>query len=195
MTEETEQELERMYRVSDQMTTMHSILRDRFRGRALASDLTVLVGSGVAASFTFIDPSVAKVLNPFGVAVPILVGVLSLLIFILTLVQLRIDWNGKAALHSKAAESWATLKHELGRLKRKDAAATEAELAVFRAKYEAVTTGLVMIPDRQFAGLKRKHTLKIEISRALDRQPGAWIWFLRLRIWWRDNFSESKQGA
>ena len=188
MNEEATREMERMYRVSDQMITAHSLLGSSFRRRALGVDLIVLVGSGLSASLAFVDPTIARFLIPTSIPPQVAIGLISILVCIITLVQLRVDWSGKAALHSRAAESWAALKHELGRIKCNVDENADSEFTSFRSRYEAVTSGLVSVPEHTFATLKRRHKIKIEISRTLDSRPGAWVWLLHFRIWWRDNF-------
>lgn len=195
MDEVITKEIDRMYRVSDMLITAHSVLRDRFRRWALGSDVVVLVGSGISASLAFVDPGIARMLALPSVPSQVLIGLISVVVCILTLVQLRVDWSGKAALHAKAAESWAALKHELGRLKCTADGTSSEEFASFRARYEAATSGLVALPDGMFASLKKRHKIKVEISKTLDMKPGAWIWLLRFRICWRDNFSKAERGS
>jgi hypothetical protein len=43
------------------------------------------------------------------------------------------------------------------------------------------------IPERDFLKLKRRHKLKVEISKLLDARPGASIALIKLQLILRDN--------
>jgi hypothetical protein len=190
MPESLEGEIERMYRVSDLMVTAHSTLRDRYIFRARVTDIILLVGGGLVAAFTFLDPAVAKVVLPSNFPASVLVGLAGIGIFVASLVQMKMDWNGRSALHGRAAESYLSVKHELGRIKcfsAEDCKQMEAAFASTRDHYEAIGGTTISVPERLFPKLKQAYRLKVEISKALDARPGASILLLRFKIWWRDN--------
>lgn len=54
-------------------------------------------------------------------------------------------------------------------------------------QYRLVSDTLIQIPENDFLRLKRKHLIKVEISRQLDTAPGTSIFLLSLRLWFRDN--------
>ena len=190
MHEDIQNEITRMYRVSDLMITAHSTLRDRYAFRARATDIVLLVGGALVAAFTFLDPGTARILLPSGLPAAVLVGLAGIGIFVASLVQMKMDWNGRSALHGRAAEAYLSIKHELGRAKcslAEDPKTFESAFASLRDRYEAIGVGAISVPDRLFPRLKQIHALKVEISKALDLRPGASILLLRWRFWWRDN--------
>ncbi len=185
-----------MYSVSDLMVTAHSTLRDRYQFRARFVDACLLIGGALVAAFTFVDQSVIKLLLPSRVPAPVVVGLAGIVVFIASLLQMKMDWNGRGALHARAVESYLSIKHQLGRIKCLPPGDREIEaiFAGIRERYEGIGSATIALPDRLFTRLKQIHRLKIEISKALDKQPGASIWLLRLKLWWRDNIRMSSHG-
>jgi hypothetical protein len=182
-------EIDRMFRVSDLMITAHSTLRDRYAVRARATDIALLVGGALVTSFTFLDPGIAKIVLPSGLPAAVVVGLAGVGIFVASLVQMKMDWNGRSALHGRAAEAYLSIKHELGRAKcslLEDPRSVESAFGGIRDRYEAIGVS-TSVPDRLFPRLKQIQTLKIEISKALDLKPGASILLIRWKFWWRDN--------
>ena len=190
MNEALQNEIERMFRVSDLMITAHSTLRDRYAFRARLADVMLLVGGVLVTAFTFVDPTVAKFILPSRVPAAVLIGLAGIAIFVVSLVQMKMDWNGRSALHGRAAESYLSIKHQLGRAMcwpKEGEGAAESTFASIRDRYEAIGVTTVSLPDRLFPRLKKNHRLKVEISKTLDVRPGTSIWLLRAKFWWRDN--------
>ena len=144
-----------------------------------------------------LDPAVAKIVLPYGLPPSVLVGLAGIFIFVASLVQMKMDWNGRSALHGRAAESYLAVKHELGRIKcfsPEDHERLAAAFSSTRDRYEAIGSTTVSLPDRIFLKLKQIHRVKVEISKALDSNPGASILLLRLKFWWRDNIRSGADG-
>lgn len=191
-------EIDRMYRVSDLMVTAHSTLRDRYLLRARIADIVLLVGGAFVTAFTFLNPVVGKVVLPSGLPPSVLVGLAGISIFAASLVQMKMDWNGRSALHGRAAESYLAAKQELGRVKclsPEDGERLKAAFASARDRYEAVGSTAISLPDRMFLRLKQIHRLKVEISKVLGARPGTSILLLRLKFWWRDNVRGGADGT
>lgn len=184
--------LERAIRVGDQSCTAYAHLRDKYRRYSFWLDLSVLLLSGWLASMVFVQPHIAVALSPKQVPSDIWIGLLSIGAFALSLVQLQVNWKGRAQLYQQAALSLSAFVKE-----HRSAVGTitgqQAEAAL--ARYSALTDGLEPIPESQFLVLKKKHRLKIELSRLLDEHPGASLPLWRLRIALRDNGICTKKSA
>ena len=111
-------ELERIRRVSDTLCTGHARLRDRFAQRALILDLCILGLSTWLVALAFVQPRINVRLTPFGLDTQIWMGMLSVAIFFLTLVQFKTDWKGRADAHKRTLEMYAEVKREAGYLSR-----------------------------------------------------------------------------
>lgn len=176
--------LDRAVRVGDQSCTAYAHLRDKYRRYSFRLDLSILLLSGWLASMVFVQPHVAVALSPRQIPSEIWIGLLSILAFALSLIQLQVNWKGKAQLYQQAASSLSAFVKEHRHLVR-TISEPQAEAAL--ARYSALTDGLEPIPERLFLALKKEHRLKVELSRVLDDRPGANLIFWRLAIALRDN--------
>ena len=132
----------------------------------------------------FVQPHIAVALSPKQIPSDIWIGLLSILAFALSLIQLQVNWKGRAQLYRQAASSLSAFVKEHRHL-----ANTSSELQAEAAltRYSALTDSLEPIPEHQFLALKKKHRLKVELSRLLDDHPGASLMLWRLSIALRDN--------
>lgn len=175
----TEREFRRKRRVVDQMLTGHSLLRERLEHRSLALSLFILALSIVATSVAFLSGEAP--ISMFGIhaRAQIWIGSLTLIIFFLALVDIRVDWRQRAGMHGDAARRLASLKSLYRTATARDGlmAATGADLAV---EYDRVMEQLPPIPEKAFLWVKSKHGRKVQISKLLDSHPGAPVWCLNL---------------
>lgn len=178
-------EIERLRRVSDQLCTGHAALRDRYRRLALFLDMAILFLSIWLVALAFVDPALNVELTPFGWNSTIWIGVLSIITFALTVTQILTDWKAKANSHDRSLDMFSRVKQE-SRIASENPFDAEAARRVL-ALNETAVTGSVPIPERHFLRTKRMHLTKVEISKSLDKKPGASIWLLRLKLWLRDN--------
>lgn len=180
-------ELRRKLRVADQLVSGHSVLRDRLRRRSMVIEILILVASGVLAALVFVDPVLAASLVPYEWSPKGAIGVLALFTFLASIVLLRVDWSGRSALHGRAAESWATAKAAIGSVLEAGEDIRADLINAAEAKYEAAGLHSISIPEDEFLALKRRHLIKVEISKQLDRRPGTNLFFATVRLWWSDN--------
>lgn len=182
------EELERIRRVSDMLCTGHAGLRDRFARRALILDLSVLALSSWLVALAFVEPRINIRLTPFGWNSQIWVGVLSLATFFLTLVQFKTDWKGRADAHKRTLDLYAEVKREGGYLL---AAGDIDEVSCRRvlSRYDIASAVGVEIPEREFLPQKRRHKIKVALSKHLDTHPSASLSLTRIHFWFRDNLS------
>ena len=190
-------DLARRRRVVDMMLTAHSILRDRYSVRSTALDVAVLGLSVVLCLTTFLDPAVLRVAHISESTAHITLGISSAAVFFLALVQLRVDWKARAVEHQRACEKLARLKADYRRLATAPTVGTPAgpsDAARVLETADRVLEDLRPIPDSEFATLKARHNRKVEVSRILDRYPGAPVLLLRTVLWWRHTIGVLKDG-
>jgi hypothetical protein len=187
-------ELERIRRVADMLCTGHASLRDRYARRALVLDLSILGLSAWLASLAFVAPSLNLSLTPFRLDPQIWTGLLSVATLFLAIVQLKTDWKGRSDAHRRTLDLYAEVKREAGYL----LASGELEEQACRrvlARYDMASAVGIEMPERFFLYEKRRHKIKVAISKHLDAHPGASILLTRLRFWLRDNFGKSDPHA
>src|SRR5687768_216996 len=95
-------ELNRILRVADQMSTGYSYLRDQYALRARVLDFFILAVSSWLLALTFVEPTIGKRLSPFGIQHEIWIGTLSVFIFVLALLQTRVDWKARSDAYQRA---------------------------------------------------------------------------------------------
>jgi hypothetical protein len=179
-------DLRRIKRVADQSCTAHARLRDRYSGWATILDTVVLCASAWVTALALVDPTFAVRLTPPWFSPPLWIGLLSIAVFIATLMQLKLDLRGRSDAHRRAFEAQTEIKHAANEAEQHPD--DESRRAAVLAKV-ALSAGVgVSIPEDQFLRLKADHLRKVEVSRRLDKEPFAWLPWLRLQLWWRDNF-------
>ena len=108
-------------------------------------------------------------------------GWLSLFIFFLSLVELKVDWKKKAQRYGEGAKRLARVK---ALYRGVDLDAIEPRKAEeLKEQYDAAMADCPPIPDRKFVRLKSAHTRMVALSQLLDSYPGASMIELRYRLW------------
>ena len=179
-------ELERIKRVSEQLLTAHSVLRDRYARRAFVIDITILGCTLCLTAMALINPAIGIELTPYGLSKDMWLGILSVVAFFLSIVQIRVDWKGKENAHARASEAYASVKREAVNL----IAEGKIDASEFKRildKYESARALSIHIPVAEFNRLKSMHKIKIEISNYLNEKPAASPTLLKFRLWCRDN--------
>lgn len=177
-------EVGKRHRVTDQMMSAHSMLRDRYARRALVLDLLILTLSAMLCALVFAPQALSDSLGISKAAAGVVAGWVSVGVFVLAILQLRIGWKEAGAVHGNATAVLAETKAQLGMLRRNSAAGVEElsralDAATLRAQ------GLAAIPEGLFLELKASHLQKVLLSRVLDRYPFANRTLLRLALAWR----------
>ena len=145
------------------MTTMHSLLAERYRfwGKILTVALILLSVAGATMAFA----SGIDTVRIFGLSAQrtTWLGWLALAVILVVLVEMVFDLRGRGVSHSDAVRKLATLMSEY---RASTASSTDAhEQERLTSLYQFVMDGLPPIPERQFNPLKAAH-LKKEIGRA-----------------------------
>jgi hypothetical protein len=186
------EELERIRRVSDTLCTGHAGLRDRYTRRALILDLCFLGLSSWLVALAFVEPRINLQLTPFGLDSQIWLGVVSVATFFLTIIQLKTDWKGRADAHKRTFDIYAEVKREAGYLlATQDIDETSCRRVLSR--YDMASAVGVPIPEGEFLSQKRRHLVKVALSKHLDTHPSASITLSRIRFWIRDNILRRNQ--
>lgn len=173
-------ELEKQYKIIDMMLSGHSRLRDENHRLALVVNLLLLCASVILSTLVFVDTNILVFLRIEPQVSRIVIGVCSTLVFLMSLIEFRVDWKEKAARHNQACEILSRLKAESRELL-KSANQPESEHIVNQYKICAQTLStLPKIPEKKFHSLKAYHQSKKELSKLIDMSPGAPVWLLRI---------------
>jgi hypothetical protein len=184
MSEQPACEFDRQRRVLDQMLSAHSLLAERYERRDGALVLTTLGLSVVAAGVAFISSAQRVEIGPFTARVQVWVGVLTCVIFFLSIVELRVEWARRAWAHGEASRRLADLKAKyrhgsrVGAVVRSDIDLT----AEYERTMDAIGALQVPIKDGQFNKLKARHRRKVEISKRISLRPERPVLLHRLDL-------------
>lgn len=171
-------DVDRRVRVIDMMVSMHSRLAQVYRRRGLLVDVGILIGSAVVVAGVFAEGAILSQLGLEPGATNITVRVLSLTVFILSIVSLRVDWSGRSREHEDARRKLARLKHAWRKAKRGDL--DSDDIANLRERTDYVMSTITEIPDSSFNRLKAYHRRKVRVSRMLDDHPTVPLPVLRV---------------
>ena len=181
-----QQELDRVRRVADLLCTAHAGLHDRFARRALVLEMGVLAVSSWLIALAFVDRDTAVALTPCEMESRLWMGWLSIGMFLLTLVQLKVDWNGRAVEHRRSFDAYVAVKREAGYVLATHPVDVGAVQRVL-ASYDVASASGAVIAEADFLSQKRRHKMKVAISKHIDAHPASSLLATRLRFWWRDN--------
>jgi hypothetical protein len=179
MDEISQRELQRQFRVLDQMLSMHNTLSNRFSTLSLILDISLLSCAVVFCATTFIGDDFFAALSLTPHRIKIMLGMISVLAFLASIVSLRVDWKGKHASHKEASQKLAIVLARYRELRSESGEWPLEKSSELNQKYWAVMSNIPTIPERSFAALKAKHLRKVEISRLLDSHPGCPLFLLR----------------
>ena len=177
-------DLKRTIRVSDQSCTAYAVLRDRYRRRSTLLDVIILLLSAWLTAMVWVQPAIADQLTLFKLSRDIWLGLLSVGTFGLSLVQLQVNWKGRATSYRQALAVLSTYVKELRPLR---AAADPTKIEAALERYQAITEPLEPIPEAEFLALKQRHLLKMQLSQYLDEHPGTSLWLMRWKLRWHDS--------
>lgn len=192
--DELKNELQRIRRVSDMLTSMHSALRDEYSRKSTIVDCALFGSSIILVALVFVDPALLGWLPLSAAGSRILLGVFALITFFLSLVIYRVDWKSRSELHRRAAEAYSNIKLECQELLVTFDAATDAEIQKLLVRYKDLGQICIAVPESSFLRLKKKHKMKVALSKYLDDNPGAGLLLLKLKIWFADTFKSSSTG-
>jgi len=188
MAKNNTEEIERMYRVSDQLLTAHAILRDRYQRISVIFDSLVLILATVVSIGMFV--SHREIFQFFGISLSwntasILLGTV---VFILTILELRIGWKQKASAHDGAIRVLASVESKMRQYLNRPNDITDIELVDAITRYDTSLGGIVAIPDKKFNALKARHKRKVLISRHLDEHPFTNLFLLKIKLFFKHKY-------
>ncbi|MDV7341802.1 hypothetical protein RYZ26_19535 [Terasakiella sp. A23] len=179
-------EINRIEKVSNLLVTCHSILSSRYLRRAFLLNLISTLFSAVLAILIFAPQELLSKINPTGFDNTMFMGCLAAVLFLLSLVEMKVAWKEKGSFHKDAANAYSRVKLEI-RASYRDGKIDDAKMQDISTKYSLIGEMHPPVPDDQFVKLKKKHKLKIEVSKYLDKNPAANIFLVHIKLWIRDN--------
>lgn len=173
------EEAERQHRVIDMMLTMHSVLRDRYKQRELIISTVLLCSSFIIVAGIFINPGILDKIRIDPNTVGRIVKICSLIVFLAVLIEVKVDWRGKAQRHEGAYKALQKLKVNSKEIL-VDYNLTDEQVKDKWLLINATLNEQFAIPERKFNKLKALHLRKVNLSKMNSAHPGCPIFVLEL---------------
>lgn len=180
------EEVGRIKRVSDQLCSMHSILRDGYKFKSIWLNIFIMSSSLWTLLIAFVDPVVGTKFNPTTFNDSIFFGFASAAIFLLSILQLLFRYDDLAAAHHQAVLSYFDVKQQSRRILSNPRVLNAMDVASLHLSYDQAAAHALPIPERKFNTLKRRHLKKVRLSKAVDKYPSVNLHVLSLDFMIRD---------
>lgn len=182
------EEIYKLERKADQSCSIHASLRDKYSNRAKFLDYLLMTATTYLLGLTLVEPTIGLPLS-LEFDRDLFITIMSLITFFLSIVQFKNDWKTIAEAHHQSFKEYANVKAECRTFTSGSKVASEADYQHIRDSYNVATDIGTNIPENEFLNGKKRHKKKVFISKYLDERPGAWIWFVKLKLLIRDNFN------
>ena len=166
--------------VIDMMTSMHSELSRKYRNRSLALDVIVVTFSIILLSSVFIDPGLLNVMGIDANILKLIIGICTILITVVSILSYVVDWRGKKIDHEYAFASLVSLKDEWRLFLFYREKITKENVLRLEEKTTLIMHQLIAIDDSCFNALKRKHYMKVELSKITTNYPFVPLFIVKL---------------
>jgi len=168
---EQKERLQKTYETIDQMVTMHAILHDHNHRLALIFDILLLCTSTVLCATVFLDPSLLTRHNISSDTSKLLIGICSIITFLISLISLRVNWKQRGDRHAQARDTLSRLKLEGRQLLKSESEDKQKKVSEYLKICHITMSSLPVIPENQFHKLKAAHKRKVEFSKFIDIYP------------------------
>lgn len=178
------EELARKKKVLNMMITAHTVLADNYHRRSVFFEIFLLSISVILNALVFVDEKfVSDQLSINAESQKLIIGLISILIFAISLILLQVKWREKSENHVKASNELCTLLQQVRALEEVQLE-TEKQILEkeFDNKYVQIMGMIEKIPHSKFNRLKLIHTRKVELSKLIDKNPGSYILILRIKL-------------
>lgn len=187
-----EERIEKLLNKCDQMISQHAYLRDRYGNNALTLDIILILFSASLSALVFAPPDFPAQYISQNFDNQPLIGGISLVVFVASILSWKVDWKSKQSSHAEAAKLLSELKQRLITAIQSEAPIRPDLEESLKADYDLVLQKCTPIPEKDFLRTKQYHKRKITISRHLDENPHATLCLLKLRLLLRDNFHRTR---
>lgn len=178
------EEAQRQHRVLDMMLTMHAILRDRYRRWALYMSIILLCTSFLLVAGIFTCTAIVDKLKIEPAIVEGIISICSLIVFLVALIEVKVDWKEQAGRHESAYKALQKLK-VISKGLLVDSILSDEKIREKWLLINATLNEQYPIPEKEFARLKAAHLRKVEISKLIGENPGCGVFLLRLGLFCR----------
>jgi hypothetical protein len=173
-------EIDRQKKLIDMMTSMHSDLSKKYRVRCLLLDSAIVLSSVVLLSCVFLDQSFLERIRINADTSRIIIGLSSIVMTGITMLSYVFNWKSMEIAHEQAFKSLLELK-SLWRLFALDKENVNSKsLNDIESKTSLILNQLIAIDNSVFNKLKKRHYIKVQLSKTLSKYPFAPLFLIKL---------------
>lgn len=168
--------------IIDMMTSMHSELSYMYKTRMLILDVLLIITTIILLTFVFADQSF---LVNFGInenRAKIILGLSSIFVSCFSLLSYIIDWRGKKICHDQAFKTLLGLKSEWRIYLLNEESINFDSAIKLEEKTDLILSQCMPIDDKIFNKLKKKHYMKVALSKAISNNPNLPLFLLKLQL-------------
>lgn len=185
------EEANRQFKVIDQMITSHCVLKERFEKKARSLDIAILLISALLVATVFLDSKIILFLNANENLTRFIIGILSIFVLGLTIIQFKVDWKQCSEQHQKAYEVLCIYK-PIFRSMRKDKNLKKEDYEKKAEEFKIAISFICSIPEKQFVALKSKHLKKVLLSKIISRNPSTSVFIIKAYLFFKGNTKKIK---
>ena len=174
--------LEKRKDVIDMMVSMHAVLSSMYRNRAIIFDILLIISSIILLTFVFADQSYLSILRINESIAKTILGLSSILVTCLSLLSYVIDWRGKKICHDQAFRVLIGLKNEWRVFLFNKENINHENANKLEEKTVLILDQCINIDDKLFNKLKKKHYMKVALSRAISDNPNLPLFLLKFNL-------------
>jgi hypothetical protein len=174
--------LEKRKGVIDMMVSMHSELSSMYKNRVRILDIVLIILSITLLTFVFADQAYLNSLGIDETNAKIILGLSSIAVTSLSLFSYVIDWRGKKICHDQAFRALVGLKNEWRIFIFNKEGINYENATRLEEKTDLILNQCITIDNKLFNKLKKKHYMKVELSRAISDNPNFPIFLHKLSL-------------
>jgi len=180
--------------ILNMMITAHSSLRDKYSFISKLFDSSLVIAAVFLNALVFASDEFYKALNLNAESSKLGLGIVSVVLFALSILGLILNTKQKAENHSQASQQLFNLLSESRIIDDlTDGEYKNREIDSFIKKYCQITAFLVPIPSRKFNRLKSKHLRMVEFSKYISKHPNE-IHLIQKLSFFRNSLKRDKNG-
>ena len=176
------EKLEKRKDLIDMMITMHSELSSMYKNRVSILDILLIILTIILLTFVFADQSFLSNLGIEEKNAKIILGLSSIAVSCLSLLSYVIDWRGKNICHAQAFRILIELKNEWRIFFFKKESINYENATKLEEKTNLILNQCINIDDKIFNKLKKKHYMKVALSKAISDNPNLPLFYIKFNL-------------
>jgi hypothetical protein len=176
------EKLEKRKDVIDMIVSMHSELSSTYKKRVIILDILLIILSIILLTFVFANQSYLSDLGINETNTKVILGFTSIAVSCLSLVSYVIDWRGKSISHAQAFIILIGLKNDWRIFLFNKESINYENVVRLEEKTDLVLNQCISIDNKVFNRLKKKHYMKVALSKAISNNPNLPLFLIKFNL-------------